>query len=149
MIKREELKKAYANWQKEQNFTMFATLKFVDGYELNGNVLEKRMRYFCNKWDRKVKGHFAVKKGKRLQKFTYVELGKSRQNKHVHIFTKGNTLKETKDIFYKANEIWQTVDMASSFELVVIDNNEGINGYCTKELDTIDTDLLLLSCTHL
>ena len=70
MIKREELKKAYANWQKEQNFTMFATLKFVDGYELNDNVLEKRMRYFCNKLDRKVKGHFAVKKGKRLQKFT-------------------------------------------------------------------------------
>ena len=47
---------------------MFATLKFVDGYELNDNVLEKRMHYFCNKLDRKVKGHFAVKKGKRLQK---------------------------------------------------------------------------------
>ena len=149
MIKRENLKKAYANWQKEQNFTMFATLKFVDGNEVSDTILAKRMRLFCNKLDRKVKGHFAVKKGNRLQKFVYVEKGRSRQNKHVHIFTKGKTLKETKEIFNKANEIWQTIHMASDFQFDLIESNEGIKGYCTKELDTIDTDLLLTDCTHL
>ncbi|MDA9897321.1 hypothetical protein N9D90_00795 [Alphaproteobacteria bacterium] len=149
MIKREDLKKAYAKWQKEQNFTMFATLKFVDGYELNDNILEKRMRYFCNKLDRQIQTHKEIKEGKRLKRFVYVEKGKSRQNKHAHIFTKGKTLNETKEIFNKAFEIWQTVEMASDFKFVVIDDNKGIKGYCTKELETIDTDLLLLSCTHL
>ena len=33
--------------------------------------------------------------------------------------------------------------------LLLIESNEGIKGYCTKELDTIDTDLLLTDCTHL
>ena len=71
VIKREDLKKAYAKWQKEQNFTMFATLKFVDGYELNDNVLEKRMRFFCNKLDRQIQTHKEIKEGKRLKRFVY------------------------------------------------------------------------------
>tara|TARA_B100000700_G_C14222858_1_gene480063 strand:+ start:348 stop:452 length:105 start_codon:yes stop_codon:yes gene_type:complete len=33
------LKKAYADWQKEQNFTILATLKFVGGNEVSDRIL--------------------------------------------------------------------------------------------------------------
>ena len=74
--------------------------------------------------------------------------GRSRQNIHAHFFTKGSTLKETKSIIYNAQHIWQTVDNASDIEVSLIDYEKGIVGYCTKELDTIDTDILLTDCTH-
>ena len=63
------MKKAYADWQKEQNFTILATLKFVGRNEVSDRILAQQIRLFCNKLDRKVKGRFAVKKGNRLQKF--------------------------------------------------------------------------------
>ena len=89
-----------------------------------------------------------VKKGKRLERHVYIEKGRSRQNIHAHFFTKGSTLKETKSIIYNAQHIWQTVDKASDIEVSLIENNDGIKGYCTKELDTVDTDILLTDCTH-
>ena len=34
VYKRRELKKAYADWLQQQHFTIFATVKFVDGSEV-------------------------------------------------------------------------------------------------------------------
>ena len=148
VYKRRELKKAYADWLQQQHFTIFATVNFVDGSEVNETEATKRLRFFFNKLDRKVKTHKEVKEGKRLERHVYIEKGRSRQNIHAHFFTKGSTLKETKSIIYNAQHIWQTVDKASDIEVSLIENNDGIKGYCTKELDTVDTDILLTDCTH-
>ena len=51
VYKRRELKKAYANWLQQQHFTIFATVKFVDGSEVNETEATKRLRFFFNKLD--------------------------------------------------------------------------------------------------
>ena len=77
MIEKEKLKKAHSNWLKAQRFTLFGTLKFVDGESINEFIAKRRLAYFFNMLDRKVRNAKEVKRGNRLNRFVYLESGPS------------------------------------------------------------------------
>ena len=91
MIDKRKLKKAHADWLLEQQFDLFGTLKFVDGENINEYIAKRRLSYFFNMLDRKVKTHKEVKRGNRLNRFVYLESGKSRSNLHAHFFIKDSS----------------------------------------------------------
>ena len=148
MIEKEKLKKAHSNWLKAQRFTLFGTLKFVDGESINEFIAKRRLAYFFNMLDRKVRNAKEVKKGNRLNRFVYLESGKSRSNLHAHFFIKGSTLKETKDIIIMAHRLWQKVEKANNIDIKLNEDFVGTSGYCVKEMDNIDKEILVLDFTH-
>ena len=148
MLNKKSLKKAHADWLKEQRFTLFGTLKFVDGEDINVFIAKRRLAYFFNMLDRKVRKAKAVKKRSRLNRFVYLESGRSRSNLHAHFFIKGSTLKETKDIIVMAHRLWQKVEKAHNIDIKLNEDYVGTSRYCLKEMDNIDTDILVLDFTH-
>tara|TARA_A100001388_G_C28771776_1_gene504343 strand:- start:3186 stop:3635 length:450 start_codon:yes stop_codon:yes gene_type:complete len=149
MIDKRKLKTAHANWVLEQKFDLFGTAKFVDGENLHIDIAVKRIRYFFNMLDRSVRNAEEVKNNRRLDRMVFLERGRSRSNVHAHFYIKGKNAKETKDIIVKAQKIWQKVDNANDLVIKLNEDYVGTSRYCVKELDNIDTDILLLDCTHI
>ena len=89
----EKLKRAYTQWNSEGGFAFFGTIKFLDGWHINDYIVRKRACYFFNMLDRKVLGQKTVRQGIRLRRMVYMEKGKSRENRHIHFYTKGITAK--------------------------------------------------------
>lgn len=143
------IKKAYKQWLSAQNFTMFGTLKFFDDEDLNIYTIDRRLRLFFNILDRKLRKHKAVKEGKRIERFVFIERGKSRQHLHAHFFMKANDYKEHKRIMDWIPYMNTKLHFGIDIKLQEINNHSGIIGYCTKEMDTIDTDILITNCTHI
>ena len=128
-------------------FDLFGTLKFVDE-NINEFIAKRRLAYFFNMLDRKVRNAKEVKGGNRLNRFVYLESGKSRSNLHAHFFIKGSTLKETKDIIVKANRLCLKVEKAHNIDIKLNEDIVGTSEYCVKEMDNIDKDILVLDLTH-
>ncbi len=146
-LKKKKLKEAHTKWVEEQNFTHFGTLKFTDGRRINSTIAIKRLRRFFNMLDRKVLKGKAVKKGTRLARFVYLEKGKSRNNLHAHFYFKGSTQAQTLSTILYATELWHKVNNAETIDIrKQIDKR--LNAYCTKEIDDLDNDVMLLDCTH-
>ena len=89
----------------------------------------------------------AVKKGTRLARFVYLEKGKIRNNLHAHFYFKGSTQAQTLSTILYATELWHKVNNAETIDIrKQIDKR--LNAYCTKEIDDLDNDVMLLDCTH-
>ena len=145
----EKLRKAHAEWALDQDFELFGTLKFLDGHSVHSDVAKKRLRYFFNMLDRKVRGAKAIEAGNRITRFVYLETGRSRDNTHAHFLIKGSTLEETKDIIRHTYELWSKVDMSADAQYELIEDNKGISHYCVKEQDTRGSEILFTDCTHI
>ena len=55
---------------------------------------------------------------------------------------------ETKAIINYAHKIWKTVDMSSDIDMQLIEDKDGIKGYCTKELDSIKREAIDIYGDH-
>ena len=149
-MQKTNLKQAYNQWLSAQNFTMFGTLKFFDDEDLNIYTADRRLRLFFNILDRKIRKHKAIKEGKRIERFVFIERGKSRQHLHAHFFIKAQNKEEHKRIMnwtpiLNTKKLHYGIDI----KLQEIDNHTGIIGYCNKEMDNINTDILVTNCTHI
>ena len=144
----EKLKRAYTKWNSEGDFAFFGTIKFLDGWRINDYIVRKRACYFFNMLDRKVLGQKTVRQGIRLRRMVYMEKGKSRENRHIHFYTKGITAKQNKEIIKQAHKLFGKVTNAYDLQIVGLSKHERIAGYCNKEIDALDNEVLILECTH-
>jgi hypothetical protein len=72
---RRETIKATAEWQREQNYTHFATATFEYGNNFSEEQVLKTLRYFFNAIDRTIYTHKGINKGKRVERMVYLERG--------------------------------------------------------------------------
>jgi len=57
-----EQQKQLTDWLVDQNFTVFGTLKFTDGFEIYDTLAEKLVRKYFNILDRAYYGNEGIKK---------------------------------------------------------------------------------------
>ena len=133
--------KATAEWQREQNYTHFATATFEYGNNFTEEQIMKTLRYFFNAIDRKVYRHKGTNKGKRVERMVYLERGRGRDNLHTHFFFKGANKTQTELISQIAIELWQhRIHKSHSIKILPNANNDNRNGYGMKEHYFADDD---------
>ena len=133
--------KATAEWQREQNYTHFATATFAYGNNFTEEQIMKTLRYFFNAIDRKVYRHKGTNKGKRVERMVYLERGRGRDNLHTHFFFKGTNKIQTNLISQIATELWQNkIHKSHSIKILPNANSDNRNGYGMKEHYFADDD---------
>ena len=138
---RRETIKATAEWQREQNYTHFATATFEYGNNFSEEQVLKTLRYFFNAIDRTIYTHKGINKGKRVERMVYLERGRGRDNLHIHFFFKGTDDKEAELISQIATELWQNkIHKSHSIKILPNTSKDNRNGYGMKEHYFADDD---------
>lgn len=144
-------KKALADWLLEQEYTVFGTLKFADGYSIQIDQAEKIVLQFFNKLDRVYFGNATTNKNIRHERAAFLHKGISRENTHYHFLAKPDidpvlfcrlarkqwAIMSTKTMSYKNTQI------------ELIRNNDAAANYILHEYNTLGSDTLLTSATHI
>lgn len=82
---------ALKDWLMCRQFTVFGTLKFTDGFNINSELAEKLVRKYFNALDRTYYGNAAFNSNVRHDRAVFLHKGKSQQNIHYHFLAKPNT----------------------------------------------------------
>jgi hypothetical protein len=139
----EQMKKAVGEWVASEHFTLFGTATYVHAHRVRVEKAHKDASHFARLLSRKVLGkHTVDRQGIYLPMLTFVEQGTNRDNTHIHFFTKGYTLKQTKGIIYNANRIWRT-NIDCSLDVVIKDEHEAQRRtYTMKEQLAFDDEII-------
>ena len=138
-----------ADWVRAGNYWLFGTLTYKAGVDISDSTARRNARRYFNALDRQLLGRGAVDKGKRLPRLVFLEHGRSRTNTHLHFFIKGYELRHLRQIQASAQARWKGIDYAHDVtvrDLLGTDTDR--SGYCFKEWDRADSEVLLLECCH-
>lgn len=105
-MNKQQLRQAHIDWTQQQDFNVFATLKFKNGYDIGEQQAQRILTIFLNKLDRAYFGKREIRQGNRIRRFVYMHKGKSRSNTHFHILLEA--VGEVAQFCNVANNIWAT-----------------------------------------
>ena len=91
MQKEQQEQQALAEWLAAQNFTVFGTLKFTDGFDIYDKLAEKLVRRYFNTLDRTYYGNAVANNNVRHSRAVFLHKGASQENIHYHFLAKPNT----------------------------------------------------------
>jgi len=77
-----------AEWLAAKDFTIFGTLKFTDGYNINDQLAEKLVRKYFSALDRVYYGNAVTNNNVRHSRAVFLHKGSSQQNTHFHFLAK-------------------------------------------------------------
>lgn len=83
---RKELAQAHRTWMREHGWAVFGTLKFTDGEAISASKADELVRRFWQRMDSFYYGSLVRRQGVRIERATFMQLGKSvqSQNRHYH-----------------------------------------------------------------
>lgn len=139
----DKLKEAMGDWIASNNFTLFGTATYIHPTNVRIEKAHRDASHYVRLLSRRILGkHLVDRKNIYLPMMMFVERGRNRDNTHLHFFTKGYTLKHTKQIITYANEIWQSkIDYA--LDVVIKDEYEAQRRtYTMKEQLALDDEIL-------
>src|SRR6056297_3501929 len=138
---REEL----TNWIASQDFSVFGTLKFTDGFEISEFTAERILRrYFCS-LDRAYYGNATSNKGMRHKRLVFRHLGSSGQNLHYHFLAKPHT--DPRLFSLLASKQWGAMGSwtmsAADTDIGPVRCNQAAATYVMHEYGTLGPDCLI------
>jgi hypothetical protein len=139
----EKMKEAMGKWIAENNFTLFGTATYVHPINVKIEKAHRDAAHFARILSREILGkHLVDRQNTYLPMMMFVERGKQRDNTHLHFFTKGYTLKHTKQIITLADKIWKKrIDY--SLDVLIKDEHEAQRRtYTMKEQLALDDDII-------
>jgi len=148
---RENIKAQGAAWVAQQQFWLFGTARYYDGIKIQRREAERDCRHYFNTIDKQILTRRDYNEGNRLQRLVFIETGRDRTNTHIHFFIKGTDLTQYRHIKHTAEANWRRhIHKASDCE--VLDNislTHERKGYCWKEFDSLDSEVLYAACCHI
>ena len=148
---RQRIQQDGATWIAQQQFWLFGTARYYDGSTISRQEAERDTRHYFNTVDRQILTRRDYNEGTRLQRLVFIETGRTRINTHIHFFIKGTHLRQYRHIKATAEANW-TAHINKASDILIQDNIELIHerkGYCWKELDSLDSEVLYTTCCHL
>ena len=142
-IECEKMKEAMGNWIASNNFTLFGTATYLHPINVDVQKAHRDAAYFTRLLSREILGkHTVDRQNTYLPMMMFVERGKYRDNTHLHFFTKGYTLKQTKQIITLADKIWkERIDY--SLDVLIKDEREAQRRtYTMKEQLAYDDEII-------
>jgi len=139
----EKLKEAMGKWIAEHNFTLFGTATYVNPINIKVEKAHRDAAHFARLLSRNILGkHLVDRQNTYLPMMMFVERGKYRDNTHLHFFTKGYSLKHTKQIITLANDIWKK-NIDFSLDVLIKDEREAQRRtYTMKEQLAYDDEII-------
>jgi len=140
-----ELAQVMQEWTK--GFNLFLTFKFSQGNLMNHDRALKIYSLFWNKMDRLWYSSPQIKKGLRIPRVSFVQMGSSGSNIHMHALTKPNDALVFKNI---AENIWHATDKCThDLHIEFIRNLDASNLYLAHEFTLRGSDSFLPEHTHI
>jgi len=151
MSLRKKYQLAAAEWNKQNNFTLFGSCLFNYESTLSKSDRVKAMKRFWNAIDRKIyTKKEVVVEGKRVERLVYVEEGRGRDFIHFHFFCKAETPKQLKQIINASQHFWnKNVNDTQILDLKLNQRSDDRSGYGVKEFSSISNEQILTECCHL
>jgi hypothetical protein len=140
-----------AAWVAQQQFWLFGTARYLNGSVIGRQEAERDARHYFNIIDKQILTRRDYNEGRRLQRLVFIEQGRLRANTHIHFYIKGTHLPQYRHIKVACEANWKTRIRKAS-DVLVQDNIELIHerkGYCWKEFDSLDSEVLYTPCCHL
>ncbi len=155
IYKNEELRKQIVNkgreWVGEQKFWLFGTAKYYDGTMISREKAEKDARYFFNMLDRKLLKRIDYIENRKLDRLVFIETGRTRTNTHIHFYIKGNDYVSYRQLEEECIELWNE-KIEKRHDIKMLDNlyaGNRRNGYCLKEMNNLNADVLYAESSHI
>lgn len=142
---------ALTDWLVEQDFTVFGTLKFTDGYNIHDALAEKLVRKYFGALDRVYYGNAVANNNVRHSRAVFLHKSFSQENTHFHFLAKPNA---DAALFCRlARKLWAVLDTHTMGFLdtqikPVRDNKESAN-YMLHEYKRLGADTLFTPVTHI
>lgn len=139
----ERIKKAVGEWIAMNDFSLFGTATYIHPQNVRLDKAHKDAAYFARLLSRRILGkHKVDRQNIYLPMMMFVERGKNRDNTHLHFFTKGYTLTQTKKIIVLANSLWK-YKITNALDVVIKDEREAQRRtYTMKEQLALDDEIL-------
>ena len=142
---------ALVDWLAEQNFTVFGTLKFNDGYEIYDTLAEKLVRRYFNTLDKLYFGNEGISNNVRHERAVFLHKGASQENTHYHFLAKPNT---DAALFCRlARKQWAKLDTHTmgylNTQIELVRNNDAAANYMLHEYKSLGAKTLIASVSHL
>jgi hypothetical protein len=148
---RQRISEEGAAWIAQQQFWLFGTARYYDGTTIGRHEAEQDAKHYFNTIDKTILARRDYNEGRRLQRLVFIETGRNRVNTHIHFFIKGTHLKQYRHMKAACEENW-TKRIGKASDVLVQDNIEFVHerkGYCWKEFDRLDSEILFTQCCHL
>ena len=148
---RQRIREQGTVWIAQQQFWLFGTARYFDGTRIGRHEAEQDCRHYFNTIDKQLLTRRDYNEGRRLQRLVFIETGRNRVNTHIHFFIKGTHLRQYRHIKAACEANW-TKHIFKASDILVQDNIDLIHerkGYCWKEFDRLDSQVLFTQCCHL
>ncbi len=132
------------------DFWLFGTATYYDNEMISKKKAERDAKYYFNKLDRALLKRIDYIEGKKLERLVFIESGRTRTNTHIHFFIKGNDYVSYIELKEKCLELWDK-KIKMRRDLKMLDNSYAgnrRNGYCWKEMNNLNADVLHVECCH-
>jgi hypothetical protein len=139
----EKIREALGEWVAENDFNLFGTATYINAHTITRRKAHTDAAHFMRLLSRKVLGKHKVDREKiYLPALVFVEKGKNRDRTHIHWFTKGYTLKHTKDIIVNADRLWKA-KIEKAMDVMILDEVEAQRRtYTIKEQQAFDAEII-------
>ena len=142
---------ALVDWLVEQNFTVFGTLKFTDGFEIHHKLAEKLVRKYFTALDRAYYGSAVTNSNIGHNRAVFLHKGASQQNIHYHFLAKPNT---DAALFCKlARKQWAGLDTHTmgflDTQIELVRDNDAAANYMLHEYKNLGANTLFTAATHI
>ena len=139
----ERIKIEVGEWIAAYDFTLFGTATYIPPQAVRLEKAHKDAAHFARLLSRRILGKHTVDRRKTyLPMMMFVETGRNRDNTHLHFFTKGYTLRHTKQIVVHANTLWRQ-NIHNALDVVIKDEREAQRRtYTMKEQLALDDEIL-------
>lgn len=138
-------------WVREQQFTVFGTLKFTDGTVVSDEHGERTVRAYFNALDRAYFGNAVSNTGMRHKRIVFKHYGTSGANLHYHFLAKPCT--DPTLYVQLARRQWAKMSgWTMSLDDTVIErvrSETAVASYVLHEFSMLGTDSLCLSASSL
>lgn len=142
---------ALADWLAEQNFTVFGTLKFTDGFEIYDKLAEKLVRRYFSALDRAYYGNAVTNCNVRHSRAVFLHKGASQENIHYHFLAKPNT--DAVLFCNLARKLWAGLDTHKigyfDTQIGLVRNNDAAAKYMVHEYKKLGSSTLFAAATHI
>ena len=144
-------KLALVDWLAEQNFTVFGTLKFTDGYNIHDRLAEKLVRRYFNALDRAYYGNAVTNSNARHSRAVFLHKGASQENTHYHFLATPNA--DAVLFCNLARKLWAGLDTHTmgylDTQIKLVQHNEGSANYMLHEYKHLGANTLFTAATHI
>lgn len=141
---RQRLKQALIDWERQQHWTVFGTLKFVSSMNVNTFTGDKLIKLYWNKLDRLYYGRNRMQENYGVDRFVFKHFGANGDNLHYHYVARP----AFSNFRFFAHKVWdELAACCTDPKIDLIRTVEGSTVYLAHEMKMLSIDTVHLEAT--